>query len=304
MRRADIAVSAAKKRGRNRPAWFDTEMKRELHNRSSVEAGLRLGVPRGEIVPFYEQQIDLASGRLEGFEVLARWQHPSGGVVGPDRFIPVAEEAGLIGDLSMSVMRQAFEEARDWDPALTLSVNISPAQLKDPWLAQKIAKLLAETGFPPARLEVEITENALFANLGLAQSIIASLKNHGIRLALDDFGTGFSSIAHLRALPFDRIKIDKSLVRSMIEDKESAAIVAAITGLGDSLGIPVTAEGVESAAIEERLRLIGCHRGQGWHFGRPMALVDTRKLLATPQRPAAPWYGERVTPIRRPRKAG
>jgi EAL domain-containing protein (putative c-di-GMP-specific phosphodiesterase class I) len=182
-------------------------------------------------VPFFEQQIDLSTGSLHGFEMLARWQHPERGIVPPDEFIGVAEECGLISDLSLSVMRQAFEEARGWDPALTLSVNISPTQLKDPWLAQRIVKLLVETGFPAERLEVEITESSLFENLGLAQSIVGSLKNQGIRLALDDFGTGYSSLAHLRALPFDRIKIDRSFVTSINDNPESAAIVNAITRL-------------------------------------------------------------------------
>ncbi len=280
MRRADIAMYAAKHQGRNRFAWFDTSMERELQVRNDTESGLRAGIPRGEFVPYFEQQIDLTTGRLGGFEVLARWDHPTRGLVAPDHFIPVAEETGLIADLSMSVMRQAFLEAKTWDPSLLISVNISPTQLKDPWLAQKLVKLLVETGFPATRLEVEITETSLFENLALAQSIVGSLKNQGIRLALDDFGTGYSSLAHLRALPFDRIKIDKSFVTSITENAESAAIVNAITRLGDSLGLPVTAEGIEDAAIEERLRQLGCHKGQGWHFGRPASIAQTRTLLA------------------------
>ena len=304
MRRADIAMYAAKKQGRNRFAWFDASMERELQMRNAIEAGLRVGIPKGEIIPYYEQQIDLSTGRLQGFEVLARWQHPTRGILPPDIFIPVAEETGMIGDLSMSVMRQAFEEARHWDAGLTLSVNISPGQLKDPWLAQKIVKLLVETGFPPSRLEIEITESSLFENLGLAQSIIASLKNQGIRLALDDFGTGYSSLAHLRALPFDRIKIDKSFVTSMIDNSESAAIVNAITKLGDSLGLPVTAEGIEDSEIEAKLRLIGCHKGQGWHFGKPMSLNQTRKLLVSKSMLPAT-RGDERPPERKPtRQAG
>jgi diguanylate cyclase (GGDEF)-like protein len=280
MRRADIAMYAAKNQGRNRYAWFDASMERDLQARTDTESGLRAGIPRGEFVPYFEQQIDLTTGRLSGFEVLARWDHPTRGLVAPDSFIPIAEETGLIASLSMSVIRQALEEARNWDQSLLISVNISPVQLKDPWLAQKIVKLLVETGFPANRLEVEITESSLFENLALAQSIVGSLKNQGIRLALDDFGTGYSSLAHLRALPFDRIKIDKSFVTSIIENAESAAIVNAITRLGDSLNLPVTAEGIEDAQIEERLRQLGCHKGQGWHFGKPASIAATRTLLA------------------------
>ena len=280
MRRADIAMYASKNAGRNRYSWFDKSMERELHTRNAIETGMREGIPLGQFVPFYEQQVDLSTGRLHGFEMLARWMHPTRGIVPPDIFIPIAEETGLIADLSMSVMRQAFEEAKNWDPSLTLSVNISPSQLKDPWLAQKIVKLLVETGFPANRLEIEITESSLFENLGVAQSIIGSLKNQGVRIALDDFGTGYSSLAHLRALPFDRIKIDRSFVSSLGSNAESAAIVNAITRLSDSLGLPVTAEGVETQAIEEHLKTLGCHKAQGWHFGKPMDVSAVRALLA------------------------
>ncbi len=280
LRTADIALHAAKAAGRNRHAWFDRSMERSLQARNAIETGLRHAIPRQEIVPYFEQQVDLASGRISGFEVLARWEHPTHGLIMPDQFIPVAEDLGLIAELSLSVMRQAFTAARDWDPALTLSVNISPLQLRDAWLAQKIIKTLVETGFPASRLEIEVTESALFENLPLAQSIVGSLKNQGIRLALDDFGTGYSSLAHLRALPFDRIKIDKSFVSSILDNPESAAIVNAIARLGDSLNLPTTAEGIEDAAIAERLRAIGCAKGQGYYYGRPLGTTHVRRLLA------------------------
>ncbi len=280
MRRADIAMYAAKNKGRNRHSWFDASMERELHARNELEYSMRQGIPAGEFVPHFEQQIDLTTGRLHGFEMLARWQHPTRGLVSPEIFIPIAEETGMIADLSLAVMRTALIEARNWDASLSLSVNISPVQLKDPWLAQKIVMLLTETGFPASRLEVEITETSLFENLGLAQSIVGSLKNQGVKLALDDFGTGYSSLAHLRALPFDRIKIDKSFVASIIDNPESAAIVNAITRLGESLNLPVTAEGIENEAVEERLRQLGCRKGQGWFYGRPTSIMQTRTLLA------------------------
>src|SRR6185312_3159573 len=163
------------------------------------------------------------------------------------------------------------------DPGLRISINISPWQLRDAWLAQKIIKVLTETGFPANRLEVEITESALFDNLALAQTIIQSLKNQGVRLALDDFGTGYSSLAHLRALPFDRIKIDRSFVTSIKDNSESDAIVNAITKLAESLGLPITAEGIETEAIRDRLREIGCGEGQGWHYGKPQTVTSVRQ---------------------------
>lgn len=283
IRRADIALYAAKKNGRNGFCWFESGMEIELRTRNSLESDIRTAIPNEEFVPFFEQQIDLQSGKLAGFEMLARWVSPMRGLISPDEFIPVAEETGMIADLSLSIIRKAMLEAKQWDPSLTLSVNISPVQLKDPWLAQKIVKLLVETGFPANRLEVEITESSLFKNLSLAQSIVASLKNQGIQIALDDFGTGYSSLAHLRALPFDRIKIDRSFVSTMNENPESAAIVNAITGLGSSLGVPITAEGIEEQSLVEKLRDLGCTKGQGWYFGQPMSADNVRDLLAERQ---------------------
>jgi diguanylate cyclase (GGDEF)-like protein len=279
-RRAEIATRAAAKLGRGCYLWFDTSMEAELARRNAVETGLREGIPAGHFVPYFEQQRDLLTGKLHGFEMLARWNHPERGIVMPDEFISVAEDCGLIGDLSMAVMHQALEEARSWDPSITLSVNLSPAQLKDPWLAQKIVKLLVETGFPADRMEVEITEAALFENLGLAQSVVGSLKNQGIRVALDDFGVGYSSLSHLRALPLDRIKIDRSLVGSINDSADSMALVTAITRLGESLGLAITAEGIEDEAVEARLRAIGAYKGQGWLYGKPLPLPAVRALLA------------------------
>jgi diguanylate cyclase (GGDEF)-like protein len=280
MRAADIAMYAAKNAGRNRYAWFDRSMERDLQARNDLESGLRLAIPRCEIVPYFEQQVDLATGRLTGFEVLARWEHPTRGLIGPDTFIPIAEQTGMIAELSLSIMRQAFLAAKDWDAGLSVSVNISPWQLKDAWLSQKIIKVLTETGFPASRLEIEITESSLFDNLALAQSIVGSLKNQGIAIALDDFGTGYSSLAHLRALPFDRIKIDKSFIMSIAANAESAAIVNAITRLGESLNLPITAEGIEDVRIEERLRALGCTKGQGYLYGQPLSAINVRRLLA------------------------
>lgn len=280
IRRADIALYAAKKNGRNGFCWFESGMEVELRTRNSLESDIRSAIPNDEFVPYFEQQIDLRTGELAGFEMLARWVSPMRGLIPPDEFIAVAEETGMIAELSLSIIRKAMLEAKTWNPKLTLSVNISPVQLKDPWLAQKIVKLLVETGFPANRLEVEITESSLFKNLSLAQSIVGSLKNQGIQIALDDFGTGYSSLAHLRALPFDRIKIDRSFVSTMLENPESAAIVNAITGLGSSLGVPITAEGIEEQSLVDKLRELGCTKGQGWFYGQPMSIENVRKLLA------------------------
>ena len=281
VRRADLAMYASKRAGRNRHAWFTAEMEQQVRKRGAIEHGIRVGIPRGEFVPYFEPQVDLATSRIRGFEVLARWNSPTGGQVQPDVFVPVAEENGLIADLSMDVARQALAMARGWDPDLSLAINISPVQLRDPWLAQKIVQMLSECGFAPERLEIEITETCVFENMALADSTIRSLKNQGVSVALDDFGTGFSSLSHLRSLPLDNIKIDRAFVGTMMESANSLAIVTAIARLADSLDLPVIAEGVENAQVAARLLALGIDRAQGWHFGRAASLAATERLLST-----------------------
>jgi EAL domain-containing protein (putative c-di-GMP-specific phosphodiesterase class I) len=216
--------------------------------------------------------------------MLARWNHPLSGVIGPDVFIPVAEEIGLIGRLSEQVISEALREAAEWDPELKISVNISPSQLADGWLAQRVVRILSETGFPAERLVIEITETSLFADMDLARSIVTSLKNQGMRLALDDFGTGFSSLAHIRSLPFDIIKIDRSFVTNVGEKRENAAIIRAVTTLAAALSVPVCVEGIESEAVYEAVLRLGGTIGQGWYFGKPATAEQTRELLAERRR--------------------
>lgn len=278
--RADIAMYHAKKQGKNRYFWFEEPMERELRFRSELEAGIRRGIARGEFVPFYEQQIDLETGDLAGFEMLARWQSPSHGLVGPEVFIPVAEEIGVIAELSEQLIDQALADARSWDAKLSLSINISPIQLRDPWFAQKILKLLVKHNFPPQRLDIEITENCLHENLGVVRSIITSLKNQGVTISLDDFGTGFSSLAQLRSLPFDRLKIDRSFVSEIGTIADSDKLVRAIVSLGDGLDMPITAEGIEDPLILATLRTMGRLKGQGYHYGRPEGIDAVRARLS------------------------
>lgn len=291
---ADIAMYHAKRNGRNRYAWFEPNMESEQRFRSEIAAGIRRGIPLGEFVPYYEKQVDLESGSIAGFEMLARWNSPKLGMVNPDIFIPVAEEIGVIAELSESLIRQALRDAKNWDPKLTLSVNISPVQLRDPWFAQKLLKILIEANFPPSRLEIEVTESCLHENIGLVRSLISSLKNQGITVSLDDFGTGYSSLSQLRTLPFDRIKIDRSFVMSLLEDKDSATIIQSIISLGEGLGLPITAEGIESEAVLAELRRFGKFKGQGYLYGFPEpadrteAALAQLDLLLEPPEPAQP----------------
>ena len=268
LRRGDIALYEAKRLGRNCCIWFNADMEQELDERNLLETEMREGLAQGRFVPYFQPMMDLASDQVSGFEVLARWDHPTRGIVEPDEFIPVAEATGMICDLSFSVMRTGLLLASKWPAHVTIAVNISPVQFKDPLLCQRIIKILTETGFPAARLELEITESAILEDRDLVFSTVESLKNYGIRISLDDFGTGYASLSQLRELPFDRIKIDRSFIASLMGDKQSNAIVHAIATLGRSLNLPITAEGVETENIHQRLQELGCSDAQGWLYGR------------------------------------
>lgn len=282
---ADIAMYHSKRQGRNTYSWFEAQMAEEMRMRSELERGIRQGIAKGEFVPFYERQMDLRTGELTGFEMLARWDSPQFGIVSPEIFIPVAEEIGAIAELSERLIAQALEDAKAWDPHLTLSVNISPIQMRDPWFSQKLLRLLIEANFPPHRLEIEITESCLHENVAQVRALVTSLKNQGVRISLDDFGTGYSSLAQLRSLPFDRIKIDRSFVSKAAESKDSAAIVHAIAMLGKGLSLPVTAEGIESGEILKHLRQYDQLTGQGYLYGQPRRAGDLEDWLghAKPQ---------------------
>jgi diguanylate cyclase (GGDEF)-like protein len=276
---ADIAMYHAKKHGRDRYAWFEPQMESEIRFRNALESGLRRGIGAGEFVPYYQQQIDIQTGQLVGFEMLARWKSPEFGIVSPEMFIPLAEELGVIAQLSESLIRTALEDAKIWSPELTLSVNISPIQLRDPWFAQKLLRLLTECGFPPQRFEIEITESCLHENIAVVRSILTSLKNQGVMVSLDDFGTGYSSLAQLRALPFDRLKIDRSFVTELASEGANSELVAAIVALGRGLGLPIVAEGIENGEALAVLRQLGELKGQGFHYGMPEDAAATLERL-------------------------
>ena len=284
LRRSDIAMYAAKRAGRNRQVWFDDRMERELLERTRLEDEIRDAIAANEFVPYYQPQMDLETGKLTGFEVLARWESPSKGLVEPDGFMNVAEGSGLIAELSLSVMRQALRDARSWPSHLKIAVNISPVQFRDSQLAERILKLLAETGFAANRLEVEITESSFLEDRETALTIVESLKNMGVTISLDDFGTGYASLSQLQSLPFDRIKIDKSFVSSLLADAQSDAIVSTILSLGHALKLPITAEGIEDDGTRDRLQRLGCSDGQGWLFGKAVSGAVVRASFGIDER--------------------
>ena len=276
---ADIAMYHSKKQGKNRYSLFEPVMEDELRLRNELEVGIRRGLEQGEFIPYYEQQIDLATGELVGFEMLARWVSPEMGIVSPEVFITIAEDMGVINTLSEQLIEIAFQDARAWDPEITLSVNISPVQMRDPWFSQKLLKLMVKHQFPPQRLEIEITESCLHDNVGMVRSMISSLRNQGVSISLDDFGTGYSSLSQLRTLKFDRLKIDRSFVSELRDTEANSKIIDAIVSLGDGLDLPITAEGIEDEAILETLNSLGNFKGQGFHYGRPETAEQVRHRL-------------------------
>ncbi len=277
--RADVALFRAKAEGRGCFRFFEQSMDDRVQSRARLEGELRQAIAEDAIIPHFQPLVDLATGRMIGVEMLARWPHPTRGLVPPAEFIPVAEDLGLIGSMTDRLLRQACRAAANWPVQITLACNLSPLQLLDPGLPGIVKAILDDTRFPAGRLELEITESALVGDVALARSLLVDLKVLGVRLALDDFGTGYSSLRHLQMLPFDKLKIDASFVGAMTSDKESDKIVSAVVGLGHSLGLLVVAEGIETAETAALLRNLGCDIGQGWLFGRPVAADGIDHLL-------------------------
>lgn len=232
-----------------------------------------------EIIPHFQPIVALRSGQLAGFEVLARWQHPIRGLILPAEFIPLAEETGLIGDLTDRIVLNACIAAAGWPEHVTLSVNISPVQLHDLTLPRRLSRIIEGTAFPLSRIVLEITESALIQNPARGHKIITELKALGLQIAQDDFGTGYSSLRQLQSLPFDRLKVDASFVRSMTYRRASRKIVAAVIGLGLSLGLSTVAEGVETQQQADMLAALGCDLGQGWWYGRPVPAAEASSGL-------------------------
>lgn len=280
LRRSDVALYAAKRGGRNAFAWFDEELELELSDRLRLEEDIRRGIRKGEFVPYFQPLIDLSTQNVVGFEALARWCSPDGSMLEAENFIEAAERTGLVGPLTLSVIEQAMKQARDWPAELKLAVNISPVQFRDPTLAEQILKLLSSTGFPANRLEIEITEGSLLEDRDQVLTIIESLKNVGVRISLDDFGTGYASLAQVNRLPLDRIKIDKSFITTIVKSQRTAEIVNTIVGLGHTLDVPISAEGVESEQIRAALERYGCSEAQGWLYGRAVSGDAVRSFLS------------------------
>jgi len=247
-------------------------------------AAVRRAIENDELEPSFQPVVEIHTGKLRGFEILARWNHPQLGLILPANFISLAEENGLIGRLMLQILRKAFLTAPMIPAPLVLAFNVSPTQLHEPGLPGQIRQAADEGAVPLDRLAIEVTESGLLDNLELAQEIAGELKDLGCKLALDDFGTGYSSLRHLQALPFDVLKVDRSFVSSMTEKRESRKIVAAVVGLAHSLDLVTIAEGVETEEQAEMLLRLECNMGQGWLYGRPLTADRISAMVA-----AAPW---------------
>ncbi len=247
----------------------------------SVE--VRRALDADEFIPYFQPLVVLRTGQLAGFEVLARWKHHTSGLIAPNDFIPMAESDGWIDELMAVILRKAFLIGASLPEALTLSINISPTQMGDLLLPATIQQAADAAHFAMSRVVVEITESALMDHLQSSQAIVAELKERGCSIALDDFGTGYSSLLHLHSLPFDELKVDRSFVSSMKDRRESRKIVAAVIGLGQSLGLKTVGEGIETHEQAEMLLWMGCEVGQGWLFGRPMPEAELESVLTAPR---------------------
>jgi len=286
LRDADTAMYEAKAQGRDRFVVFESGMHISAVNQLQLANDLRRAVENGdELFVVYQPICNMNDSSLAGFEALVRWRHPSGEVIVPDLFIPLAEETGLIHPLGKFVLEKAVSQIAEWDRLypkakdLFMSVNLSPAQLHRPDIVAEVTEVVAATGFPTTRVRLEITESGIMHNPAAAKAKLDALKAKGFRLAIDDFGTGYSSLAHLHRFPIDTLKVDRSFIAAMLNGGEHLEIVRTILSLGRNLGMSVVAEGVESGEHDSVLRGLACTYGQGWHYSKPLPAAQVNALM-------------------------
>jgi diguanylate cyclase (GGDEF)-like protein/PAS domain S-box-containing protein len=288
MMHADIAMYHAKEEGKNNFQFYDGRLETLSLERLTLETRLRRAIERNELSLHYQAKLDLASNAIAGVEALLRWNSAELGSVSPAKFIPVAEETGLILAIGKWVLRTACAQSMSWQgaglPPVRVSVNLSPRQLNDPELVAAVRDVLADTGLKPDLLELEVTESSVMHNVERALEVLCALKDMGVQLAIDDFGTGYSSLAQLKRFPIDTLKVDRSFIRELPADVEDKAIAEAIIAMGRTLNLTVVAEGVETREQQDFLREHACDQMQGFFFSKPVAAADFAELLRTHQR--------------------
>ena len=280
LRKADSALYRAKQGGRSAVCLYDARLDEVLSERHVLEQQLREGIAAGQLIPFYQPIVGLDRRNVVALELLCRWRHPQRGMLAPDKFIALAEHSGLIGPLTLSLLRAACKDMAGFPPHWRLSINVAPHQIQDELLVPQLLGILRDAGVPPTRLDVELTETALVNDTARARQVILALKKAGMTVTLDDFGTGYSSLSYLAEMTFDKIKIDRSFVRTLLERPQSAKIVDAIVGLSRSLGVDTVAEGVETEPQANMLQRLGCKMGQGYLFGRPVPAKELNERVA------------------------
>ena len=280
LKNADLALYRAKADGKGTFRFFEAEMDARAQARRLLEGEFRAALQARAFDVHYQPLVDLSSGEVSGFEALLRWPHPERGMIPPVEFIPIAEETGLIGGLGAFVLARACADAMRWPAHVRVAVNLSPLQFRTGNLLQVVTDALARSGLPAKRLELEITEGLLLERSEHVLATLHALRALGVRISMDDFGTGYSSLSYLRSFPFDKIKIDRSFVRDLGSSADSQAIVRAIISLGTSLGITITAEGVETEHDLACLKAEGCNEGQGYLFARAQPQAEVLRLLA------------------------
>jgi diguanylate cyclase (GGDEF)-like protein len=285
VRMADTALYQAKSEGRNRYCFFERDMDRSMQMSRIVAEDLRAAIENDELILHYQPQMSADGERVLGAEALVRWHHPVHGVIPPSDFIPIAEQRGLIVPLSQWVLRRACLDGQNW-PGLRVAVNVSPIDFRNADFVENVTRILAETGFDPARLELELTEGVVVEDADVAEQAMVELHSRGISLALDDFGTGYSSLIYLRRFAFDKIKIDRSFLEYMETTGESAILVHSVVHLGRALGLRVCAEGVESGEQHRFLQAVGCHELQGYFFSKPLPAAAFTAFLEARQNEA------------------
>jgi EAL domain-containing protein (putative c-di-GMP-specific phosphodiesterase class I) len=276
MKKADLALYRSKSAGRNCFTLYDHEMSAELEARNTLESDLRQGIVRGELELHYQPIFDIGTGGCRSVEALVRWRHPQRGLIPPDQFIPLAEETGLVVPLGEWVLGRACRDAISWPADIKLAVNLSPVQFKQTDLFDVIETVLYDSGLPPQRLEIEVTESVVLEPGVENSAFMKRLKRLGISLALDDFGTGYSSLSRLTAFPFDKIKIDRSFVSNLTGRNQSSAIISSVVTLARGLDMLVTAEGVETPEQFELLRTLGVNFAQGHLLGRAVPIGELK----------------------------
>jgi diguanylate cyclase (GGDEF)-like protein len=275
----DVALYEAKARGRQQAVLFETSMEERLRRRREIESDLRLALPRDELILHYQPQFDVRTRTLTGFEALARWQHPTLGLLPPSEFIVIAEELKLIDAISRWVMQQACQVAMSWSRPLKVAVNVSAVEFEQGNLVRTLQEALSTSGLPPERLEIEITETVIMTNTDLAIKTLKQVRALGVSVAMDDFGTGYSSLGYLCRFPFDKLKIDRSFLLSNDQPRQSKRIIEAIITLSHSLDLDVVAEGVEHADQLAMLEALACNEAQGFHLGKPMSAAEARRFV-------------------------